>query len=73
MRYEHLGLSSGTIEFEDGPEFLHPTGARSKMTLELDPKGRGVGVLFAPLARKSARKDIPKSHRRLKEILERER
>jgi hypothetical protein len=30
-------------------------------------------VLFAPLARKSARKDIPKSHQRLKEILERER
>ena len=48
-------------------------GARSKLTLELDIKGRGVGVLFAVLARVSARKEIPKSHRRLKEILERER
>jgi hypothetical protein len=30
-------------------------------------------VLIGPLARASARKDIPKSHQRLKEILERER
>jgi hypothetical protein len=28
-------------------------------------------VLFAPLARANARKEIPKSHQRLKEILER--
>jgi hypothetical protein len=30
-------------------------------------------VLFALLARANARKEVPKSHRRLKEILERER
>jgi uncharacterized membrane protein len=48
-------------------------GARSKLTLEFDLKGQGIGVLFAPLARANARKDIPKSHQRLKEILERER
>ena len=47
-------------------------GARSKLTLELEIKGRGVGVLFALLARASARKEIPKSHQRLKEILERD-
>jgi uncharacterized membrane protein len=47
-------------------------GARSKMTLEFELKGQGLGVLLAPLARASARKEIPKSHRRLKEILERE-
>jgi uncharacterized membrane protein len=46
-------------------------GARSKVTLEFQLKGRGLGVLFAPLARASARKEIPKSHQRLKEILER--
>jgi uncharacterized membrane protein len=59
---------AGTIKVEslDG-------GARSKLTLELDIKGQGVGVLFALLARAGARKEIPKSHRRLKEILERER
>ena len=47
-------------------------GTRSKMTLELDLTGHGLGVLFAPLARTGARKDIPKAHQRLKEILERE-
>jgi uncharacterized membrane protein len=47
-------------------------GTRSKLTLELDIKGQGAGVLFALLARASARKEIPKSHQRLKEILERE-
>src|SRR5713226_8916841 len=55
-----------TVEPLDG-------GARSKLTIELDLKGQGLGVLFAPLARAGARKDVPKSLRRLKEILERER
>jgi uncharacterized membrane protein len=59
-------LGSVTIEPLDG-------GARSKLTLEFELKGHGVGVLFAPLARANARKAIPKSHQRLKEILERER
>lgn len=55
-----------TVEPLDG-------GARSKLTLEFELKGQGLGLLFAPLARASARKDIPKSHQRLKENLERER
>ena len=54
-----------TVEPLDG-------GARSKMTLEFELKGQGLGVLFAPLARANARKEIPKSHRRLIEILERQ-
>ena len=55
-----------TIEPLDG-------GARSKLTLEFELKGKGLGLLFAPLARANARKEIPKSHHRLKENLERER
>jgi uncharacterized membrane protein len=54
-----------TVEPLDG-------GARSKVTLEFELKGQGLGVLLAPLARANARKEIPKGHRRLKEILERE-
>jgi uncharacterized membrane protein len=54
-----------TVEPLDG-------GTRSKLTLEFDLKGQGLGVLFAPLARANARKEIPKGHQRLKEILERE-
>jgi uncharacterized membrane protein len=56
----------GTVTFEplDG-------GARTRLTLDFDLKGRGIGLLFAPLARSNARKEIPKDHRKLKEILER--
>jgi uncharacterized membrane protein len=56
-------LGTITVEPLDG-------GARSKVTLEFELKGQGLGVLVAPLARANARKEIPKSHRRLKEILE---
>lgn len=55
-----------TVEPLDG-------GARSKLTLNFALEGKGLGVLLAPLARANARKEIPKSHRRLKEILERAR
>lgn len=59
-------LGTVTVEPLDG-------GERSKLTLELGLEGHGFGVLFAPLARADARKEVPKSHQRLKEILERER
>jgi uncharacterized membrane protein len=58
-------LGTVTIEPLEG-------GARSRLTLEFELKGKGLGVLFAPLARANARKEIPKSHQRLKEVLERE-
>jgi uncharacterized membrane protein len=45
-------------------------GARSKLTFELELQGKGLGLLLAPIARANARKAIPKSHHRLKEILE---
>jgi uncharacterized membrane protein len=59
-------LGTLTVEPLDG-------GARSKLTLQFDLTSHGLGALFAPLARANARKDIPKSHQRLKAILERER
>lgn len=52
-----------TVEPLDG-------GARSKLTLDFELEGKGLGVLLAPLARANARKEIPKSHQRLKELLE---
>jgi uncharacterized membrane protein len=57
----------GTVTFEplDG-------GARTRLKLDFDLKGRGIGLLFAPFARSNARKEIPKDHRKLKEILERQ-
>jgi uncharacterized membrane protein len=46
-------------------------GARSRVTVELDVRGHGMGLLIAPFARMQARKQVPKDQARLKEILER--
>jgi uncharacterized membrane protein len=53
----------GTIDATDG-------GKASRLTLELTLTGYGVGKVFAPLARKQARRELPEAHRRLKELLE---
>jgi uncharacterized membrane protein len=45
-------------------------GSRSRVTVELDLKGHGFGKLIAPLARREARKQVPKDQARLKERLE---
>jgi uncharacterized membrane protein len=45
-------------------------GSRSRVTLELDLEGHGWGKLVAPLARRDARKQVPKDQLRLKERLE---
>ncbi len=46
-------------------------GSRSRVTLEFDLRGHGIGVLMVPFARRMARNDIPKSQEKLKEVLER--
>lgn len=46
-------------------------GARSRVTVELNLEGHGIGVLIAPLARMQARKQVPADQTKLKEILER--
>src|SRR5205085_10555983 len=45
-------------------------GSRSRVSVEFDLKGHGIGVLIAPFARMQARKQVPESQARLKEILE---
>jgi uncharacterized membrane protein len=45
-------------------------GGRSRVTLQFDLEGHGIGKVMAPLARMNARKQIPKDHARLKERLE---
>jgi uncharacterized membrane protein len=45
-------------------------GKRSRVTIEFDLKGHGIGVLLAPLARRDARKSIPKDQAALKAKLE---
>ena len=45
-------------------------GSRSRVTLQLDFEGHGIGKLMAPLAKRQARKQVPKDQARLKERLE---
>ena len=45
-------------------------GSRSRLNLEFNLVGHGIGVLIAPFARMQARKEIPKSHEQLKARLE---
>ena len=52
-----------TIEPLDG-------GARSRVTLDLDFEGHGMGKLLLPLVRSQAAKQVPKDQARLKERLE---
>jgi uncharacterized protein YndB with AHSA1/START domain len=58
------GNVKGTIEPLDD-------GARSRVTLELDLEGHGIGKLLVPLvARRQAQKELPKNVQKLKERLE---
>jgi uncharacterized membrane protein len=42
-------------------------GSRSRVTIQLDLIGHGLGKVLVPLARKNASKEVPKSQQRLKE------
>lgn len=45
-------------------------GSRSRVTLQLDLEGHGLGKLIAPFARRQAAKQVPEDQARLKERLE---
>ena len=45
-------------------------GSRSRVSLQFDLQGHGIGKLFAPFARRQAAKQIPQDQARLKERLE---
>ena len=58
------GSVKGTIESLDD-------GARSRVTIELDFEGHGIGKLLVPLVvRRQAHKEVPRNHQKLKERLE---
>jgi uncharacterized protein YndB with AHSA1/START domain len=59
------GNVRGMVEPLDG-------GARSRVTIELDFEGHGIGKLLVPLVvRRQAQKEMPKNMQNLKERLER--
>jgi uncharacterized membrane protein len=45
-------------------------GSRSRVTLELDLQGHGIGKLIAPFARRHAAQQVPQDQAKLKERLE---
>jgi len=45
-------------------------GARSRVTIEIELVGHGIGKLLAPLANRDARKHVPENQAKLKERLE---
>jgi uncharacterized protein YndB with AHSA1/START domain len=53
-----------------GSVTVEPVAGGSKVTLELDFEGRGIGKLFAAMARRQASREVPGDQRRLKERLE---
>jgi len=54
-----------------GTYTVDPTGeSSSRMYLELDLKGHGIGKLFAILARRQAAKQVPVDQEKFKELLE---
>jgi len=56
-------VGRGTIEPIGG-------GTRSRLSLDFDFEGHGVGKLLAPLARRQARAEVPHNQARLKQRLE---
>ena len=54
-----------------GTVTVDPLGEESsRMTLEFDLEGHGLGKLVAPFARRQADKEVPESHEKLKQLLE---
>ena len=54
-----------------GTLIVDPVGeSSSRMTLELDLEGHGIGKLFAILARRQAAKEVPQDHEKVKELIE---
>jgi uncharacterized membrane protein len=54
-----------------GTYTVDPTGeSSSRLNVELDLEGHGIGKLFAILARRQAAKEVPAHHEKFKELLE---
>jgi uncharacterized protein YndB with AHSA1/START domain len=58
------GIVHGTVEPLDD-------GARSRVTIQLDFEGHGMGMLLVPLVvRRQAKAEMPRTSQKLKELLE---
>ena len=55
-----------------GTVTVSPADGGSRVSLELEFEGHGIGKLLLPLVRSQARKEVPRNQQRLKERLEAE-
>ena len=71
--YRHSFRGTGGLIRPAGTVTVDPIGAasRTRVSIEFNLIGRGVGRLLAPLARRAARKSVIDSQRRFKAKLER--
>ena len=54
-----------------GTVTVEPVGeSSSRLTTQLELEGHGIGKLFVIFARRQAAREIPESHRKIKELLE---
>jgi uncharacterized membrane protein len=75
---EHDPPRRSAFRVLDGPIRPHGTitvepvgdGSSSRVTIQIDFEGHGLGKLMVPIAKGQARKQIPKDQARLKELLE---
>lgn len=54
----------------EGSQRVEPAGEGSRVSLEMEMRGHGLGVLMLPMARRQASRQVAESHQNLKRILE---
>lgn len=54
----------------EGSQRVEPVGGGSRVSFEMEMRGRGLGVLMLPMARRQASRQVVESHEKLKRILE---
>jgi hypothetical protein len=70
-RFGFRGIDGPVRAFGTGSVEPLDNGARSRVTIELDFEGHGIGKLLVPLVvRRQATRELPRNQQRLKERLE---
>jgi uncharacterized protein YndB with AHSA1/START domain len=70
-RFRFRGIDGPVRAFGSGSVEPLEGGTRSRVTVELDFEGHGIGKLLVPLlVRRQARKELPKNQQNLKQRLE---
>jgi uncharacterized membrane protein len=54
----------------EGTQRVEPVGEGSRVRLEMEMRGHGLGALMLPMARRQATRQVAASHEKLKRILE---